>query len=274
MQFEQFLDGIEYPADHVGLWIACHLLDIEVRDHIEIELRAHPLEDMREPQRGHIAGLIGSKTTSMIVRNTGASWRECSEKPSLITMEAMIGLRERGAEGIFEAADNDGLIDERIDRASQPAPFHAERRPMNRREAGDNEGFEIGTVGCFPPKVGGRRSGMSPSPSSCRIPVTSMLTEGLCRQGLSNSCRKRELSLPHFLLRQLPSMLPSDAGRDTREIPQSRKDQTASPRMSRGPRFAPTLSQHPPDRANRPPVRRVRKKTDRCVSVWTRRIWT
>ncbi len=77
-----------------------------------------------------------------------------------------IGIQDRGAEGVFEASDDDRLIDELIDRTPQLAPFGSERRPIVGGDAGDDQGFEIRTARRMLTECRRQQVGGSPLPSS------------------------------------------------------------------------------------------------------------
>src|SRR4029077_15788321 len=46
VQLEKLLDGIEYPAEHVGFRVPGHLLYVAIGYQVEIEFRADPLQDV------------------------------------------------------------------------------------------------------------------------------------------------------------------------------------------------------------------------------------
>src|SRR5579864_2375159 len=56
-----------------------------------------------------------------------------------------VGIQHGGAEGIFEAADQDRLIDERVGRPAKLAPFSRKVRPSGRWQAGNDQCLEIGS---------------------------------------------------------------------------------------------------------------------------------
>src|SRR5258705_12245805 len=51
MEFQNLFDRIEDPPNHVSFGVSRHLLDVAAGHQIEIEFEAHPLDDMREPNR-------------------------------------------------------------------------------------------------------------------------------------------------------------------------------------------------------------------------------
>ena len=57
-----------------------------------------------------------------------------------------VGVEDRRAKGVLEAADEDWLVDEGIQCAAKFAPFGAKRRPVRRRHARDDQCLEIGSV--------------------------------------------------------------------------------------------------------------------------------
>ena len=67
---------------------------------------------------------------------------------------AKIRVEHRGAEGILETSDDDRLIDERIGRAAQLAPFVRNTLPAAGGMAGDNKRFEIGAARLGPAQRG------------------------------------------------------------------------------------------------------------------------
>ncbi len=151
-----------------------------------------------------------------------------------------IGIEHRGAEGVFEAADDDRLIDERIDRTPQLAPFGRERRPVGGREAGDDQGFEIGTARRLLAECRRHQVGSIAIAVILHTPVAGVLAERPRRQGLRDPGRKRKRRWPHRRPQRLPSTPPSIAGRDSRETLPSPRDRPAPHHISRDPRLAPT----------------------------------
>ena len=142
MQLQQFFHGIEYPAKHVGLRIACELLDIPVRHQIEVELRAHALQRVRQPQ-GRVRRFQRLDRCWSASATPAHHAVDCCAKPSLMTTAARSGLSMVGAEGVLEASDKHRLVDEGVERTAQPAPFGAEIWPVRCRHAGDNQDLEV-----------------------------------------------------------------------------------------------------------------------------------
>ena len=112
MQLEQLLDGIEDPADHIGLGIPRQLLHVTVGHQIEVEFGTHPLDDMGEPERGRIGLVIeaggrrhGAQHRRIVTRAKGKALVDDDGRD--------VGVQHHRAEGVFEASDDDRLIDER-----------------------------------------------------------------------------------------------------------------------------------------------------------------
>src|ERR1700692_3677290 len=103
-----------------------------------------------------------------------------------------VGVKECRAEGVFKTADDDRLIDERIDRTPKLAPFRAERRPIVGGDAGDEQGFKIRAVRLFPPERRRQQFGNTSVALIMQTPVAGMLTKGPGLQGLCNPGRKRK----------------------------------------------------------------------------------
>jgi hypothetical protein len=57
-----------------------------------------------------------------------------------------VGIDHGGAKGVFEASDEHRLVDEAVQRATEPAPFDAQIWPIGRRHAGDDQDLEIGST--------------------------------------------------------------------------------------------------------------------------------
>jgi len=91
---------------------------------------------------------------------------------------AMLGFSITAQKGVFQASNDDRLVDERIDGASQLAPFGRERLPFGGREARDDQGLEIGTTFCFLLECRRRQVKSLAIAVIFRIPVPRMLTEG------------------------------------------------------------------------------------------------
>ena len=82
MQLEQLLDRVEDAAHRVRLGLAGDLLDLAVRHQVEVELRPHALEHLREVQRADVRRSRVRSAASISERRIGASWRERNGKPS------------------------------------------------------------------------------------------------------------------------------------------------------------------------------------------------
>src|SRR5215468_10482270 len=54
-----------------------------------------------------------------------------------------VRIEQRRAESVLETADEDRLIDERIQRPAKPAPFRGESRPTRGGRTGDNQCLKI-----------------------------------------------------------------------------------------------------------------------------------
>ena len=104
-------------------------LDIAIGHQIQVKLGAHPLDDMGEPERGSIGLLVeaggshhGAEHGRVMARAKGKAFVDDDGRD--------VGIQHDRAEGVFQASDDDRLIDERIDRTAQLAPFGRKRRPV------------------------------------------------------------------------------------------------------------------------------------------------
>ena len=191
MELQKLFDGIEDPPDHVRIGVSSHLLDIAIGHQIQVKLRAHALDDMGEPERGSIGlfveaggGHHGAEHGRVMARAKGKAFVDDDGRD--------VGIQHHRAEGVFQASDDDRLVDERIDGTSQLAPFGRERRPVAGREAGDDQGFEIGTAHRLLPECLWHQVRRLPIAVIIRTPVAGVMTEGPRRQGLRDPCRKGE----------------------------------------------------------------------------------
>ncbi len=145
VQLQQFLYCVEDAAGNIRIRISGQLFHAAVGHQIEIELRTHPLQDMREPQCGGVGSLL------LLERcRDGPQYRRIVPRPqreALVNDDgAEIRIEHDGAERVFEAADEHRLVDEGVERAAQPAPLGAKVRPGGGRRSGDDQGFEIGSA--------------------------------------------------------------------------------------------------------------------------------
>ena len=150
MQLQQFLDRIEDTTHGVRLGAAGDLLDASVghedRDQARAVRASTPAPECNADACERLL-LIGR--TSISERSIGASWRERKGKPSWIITAASSALSMAAQNASSKAADEDRLIDERIQRAAKPAPSVAKSGPAGCRRSGDDQDLEIGSMRAF-----------------------------------------------------------------------------------------------------------------------------
>jgi hypothetical protein len=126
-----------------GFGVSGHLLDVAVGHHVDVELGTYALDNIREPERGSI-GLV----LEIGCRQDGAEHRRIvlrAQCKALVDDDsAKIGVEHRSTEGVFEASDDHRLVDERVERTPQLAPFVGETLPAGGGRSGDDQGLEIG----------------------------------------------------------------------------------------------------------------------------------
>ena len=127
----------------------------------------------------------------------------------------------------------------------------AQRRPVCRRHAGDDQRLEIGTMRIRSPKDGGSRSAKR-ARHPREHPNRPHVDETISSAGTAvmRSSRARPWP-PHRRTPQLPSGPPSGEGQDSREILRSPRDRPAERRSSRDSRPRTRLSRRPPGSASR-----------------------
>ena len=87
------------------------------------------------------------------------------------------------AERVLEAADEDRLIDERVQRPAQAPPFGGKSGPARRGRAGDDQDFEIGPMSLGAPKRRRQHVRRNALSSSSAVPIARVLavTSGSAR---------------------------------------------------------------------------------------------
>ena len=175
-----------------------------------------------------------------------------------------VGIDHGGAKGVFEASDEHRLVDEGVQRTTQPAPFGAKIWPIRRRHAGDDQHLEIRTMRFRSPQRRRKQIGRSALAVVVKYPNRSHAGGTISSAGTAG-CGSRAPPWPTRRPRpRLPSGRPSGAGRDSREIlrsPRSRRTGRRTGCVSRSRRTR--LSRRPPGSASDRLSRRVRRKTDR-----------
>ena len=185
MQLQQFLDGIEDPANHIRFRVSGHLLHIAIGHQVEVKLGTDALQDMSEPERGKVRLRLRAHRGHQGAQH-GRVMPRAKRKAFVDHDGCKIGVQDGRAERVLETADDDRFIDKRVDRTPQLAPFRAEPRPIVGGNAGDDQDFEIRTVRPFPPERRRQQIGNIPSAIIVQIPLAGMLAEGPCRQRLHN----------------------------------------------------------------------------------------
>ena len=190
MQLQQFFHGVEDAAHHVGLGIASQLFHVLVRDKVDIEFRANPLQGLGQRQ-GRLAGVLWFHRRNQRAQNRRIVPR--LQDKSLVDDDGRdIRIEHGGAERVFKTADKDRLIDEAIDRAAQLAPFGGKIGPIRGGDACDDQGFEV-----RPPHAGLAKSGRQQVRHvsvviRLRVPIAGMLAERSRLQRLRDAHRQRE----------------------------------------------------------------------------------
>ena len=145
MQLEQLLHRIEHPAHRLRLRASGDLLDLPARHHIEIELRPDPLDHLRQLQGARVGALLVHRA-----RDQRSQDRRIMPRPEWKTVlddhRREVRIEHGRTEGVLEAPDEDRLVDERVQRTAQAAPFGGERGPSGRGRAGDDQDLEVGTM--------------------------------------------------------------------------------------------------------------------------------
>ena len=94
-----------------------------------------------------------------------------------------LGVEHRGAEGVLEAADEDRLVDERIQRPAKAAPLCGQAWPACGGRAGDDQDLEIGPMGFRAREGRMQRLRRSTFAIIVRIPVAGILAKRAGKQG-------------------------------------------------------------------------------------------
>ena len=135
MQLQRLLDGVEDPADALGLRVAGDLLHVAVRQQIDVELGTDGFQRPCEIDAGGFVVLVLQ------------DWIENAAQHRRVVARAVwhvVGRHDSGdarvhdgrAERILEGSDEDGLIDELVLAATQLADFLASGLASGRAAAG------------------------------------------------------------------------------------------------------------------------------------------
>ena len=190
VQFQQFLHRIEDAAHRIRLGIAGDLFDPAVRHEVKIELGPYALEDLRQVQRRCFRRLVLVDRFGQRAQHRRVVPR--AERKAFVDDDGgKVGIEHRRAERVLEAADEDRLVDERVHRPAQPAPFRGERGPARGRRAGDDQDFEIGPVRVRAAQRGRQDIGRRAVTVLVDIPIAGVLTEGAREQHAGDAARER-----------------------------------------------------------------------------------
>jgi hypothetical protein len=103
-----------------------------------------------------------------------------------------VGIEHRRAERVFQASDDHRLIDERVERTPQPAPFGGKVLPAGGGQAGDDQGLEIGPARLAAAERGRQQIRRAALAVVVQIPVARMLAERAGHQRLRDPGRQRQ----------------------------------------------------------------------------------
>ena len=121
MQLEQFFYRVENATNDIGFGIAGQLLDVLVRDQIDVEFGANALERARQRQR-RVGGFLAIHRC-----HEGAQYRcimpGVSCKTFIDDHGRKVRIEHRGTERVLETACKDRFIDESIHRTTQFPPL-------------------------------------------------------------------------------------------------------------------------------------------------------
>ena len=191
MEFQKLFDRIEDPPDHVGFGVSGHRLDVAIGHQIEIKLGAHPLDDMREPERGSVGLVVEAGRCRHGAQHRRVMTR--AQRKAFVDDDGCdVGVEHRRAEGVLEAADDDRLIDERIDADAAACAIRLRGAASWWREAGDDQGLEIGPARLAAAECGGHQVRDAAVAVFVHTPVTGVLAEGARHQRLRDPGRKRQ----------------------------------------------------------------------------------
>ena len=135
MQFEKFLYGVENPPGAGCGGIGCERLHFAVGRDVDVEIRSDAFQDAGKFQ----CGGIGRQLADRIVYDA-AQGRRFVLRPERHALghddREDLRIDDGSAERVFETADDDRLVDERILDAPKTAHLGAYRRATARRAAG------------------------------------------------------------------------------------------------------------------------------------------
>ena len=190
VQLEQFLDRVEDAPRRVRIRIAGDLLDPSVQYEVEIELRPHALQHLRQVQCRHLGALflVGGLDKRPQYRRIVPR----SEREAFVDDDGgEIRVEHCRAECVLEAADEDRLVDERIQRPAQPAPLRGKSRPARGRRAGDDQDLEIRPMGIRAPKRRRQYIRRHALVILVRVPIAGVLAERSGEHGAGDATAKR-----------------------------------------------------------------------------------
>ena len=176
-----------------------------------------------------------------------------------------IGIEHGRAERVLEAADEDRLIDECVQRPAKPAPFGRKRRPARGRRAGDDQDFEIGSMRVRLPKRRRQDVRRHAVVILVLVPFARILTEGPREQRAGDAAGSAAVACASFaaawsrsaVINCEPGIGVKFLGRG--HLGKRRLELGAAARTCWT-----TPRPVPPDLAIDRRVRRDRRKTDRC----------
>ena len=122
VQLEQLLDGVEDAAQGICLRVAGDVFDVPVGQQVEIQLRPHALQRLRQVQCRDV------RRFPLVRRFRKRAQDRCivprAEREAFVDHDGgQLGVEHRGAECVLEAADEDRLVDEGIQRPAKAAPL-------------------------------------------------------------------------------------------------------------------------------------------------------